>query len=300
MDLTLQTVDRFEELLQRQDTQGPYDFKSIFRTGGFFVKRASQKKLALLKRLDEPLRSVLRPGERIAFLGTGVLYSLWETYLIGSIVYYLNRRALILTNERLLLIQIDSRRRPQRLKSQILLADIERIGSSPFGNAKVRLRSGASYVFASVPRRDRKHLAELLSSLQRTATRQSETHQLEQLCPYCYAVLPGFPVACTTCGSALKSVKKAALLSLLFPGIGTIYLGYNGLGAFKVVIGAIFWLSAWTPDPRYPMTLGERAVAAVIVLGIVHALAAWASWILARKGHYPAGAPKGAPATVVP
>lgn len=295
MDLTLQLVERFEELLQRQDTQGPYDFKSIFRTGGFFVRRASQKKLVLLKRLDERLRSVLWPGERVAFLGTGVLYSALETYLVGSIIYHLNRRALILTNERLLLVQIDSRQRPQRLKSQILLADIERIGSSVFGNAKVRLRSGASYVFANVPRRDRKHLAELLSSLQHAASKQSQTHQLEQLCPYCYAVLPGHPVTCTSCGAALKSVTKATLLSLLFPGIGTIYLGYTGLGAFKVVLGALFWLSAWTPDPRYPMTMGQLAVGAIIVLAVVHALASWASWILARKGHYPAGAPKGAP-----
>ncbi len=298
MDPTLQSVERFEELLQRQDTEGPYDFKSIFRTGGFFVRRASQQKLVLLQRLDERLRSVLLPGERIAFLGTGVQYSLWESYLVGSFIYYVNRRALILTHERLILVQIDSRQRPQRLKSQVLLADIDRIGATLFGNTKMRLRSGAKYVFAYVPRRDRRHLGELLNRLQRTASRQSQTHQLEQLCPYCYAVLPGFPVTCTSCGGALKSVTKAALLSLLFPGIGTIYLGYNGLGAFKMAVGALFWLSAWTPDPRYPMTMTVRVVSAMIVLGIVHALAAWASWILARKGHYPAGAAKGTPEAV--
>lgn len=118
MDPTLQLVERFEELLQRRHDESPYDFQTMFPTGGFFVRRASQKKVVLLKRIDEPLRAMLRPGERVAYLTSGVLHSFWESYFLGTPMYYLNRKALVLTSERLVLIQIDSRQRPKRVLKQ--------------------------------------------------------------------------------------------------------------------------------------------------------------------------------------
>ena len=289
MDPTLRLVERFEELLQRKTDASPYDYQTIFPTGGFFVRRASQKKLALLKRIDEQLRTMLRPGERVAYLTSGVLHSFWESYFFGVPAYYLNRRALVLTTERLILIQIDSKNRPQQLKSQLYLSDIERLGSTGFGNAKLRLKSGKNFVFAYVPKRDRKQLSELMLSLRPRATARGEASGLEHLCPHCYTALPEHPEMCGACRGQLKSFKRAFLLSLLFPGLGTIYLGHWWFGGFKAVIGAMIWLAVLVPDPQNPMTPSERVLNAIIVLAIVHGAAALASFYLARKGHYPSG-----------
>lgn len=288
MDATLQLVERFEELVQREHDQSPYDFKSIFATGGFFVRRASQQKLRLLQRLDESLRAVLRPGERVVYLTTGVLYSFWESYFFGWAVRAINRRALILTTERLVLVQIDSRRRPRALRSQILLADIARLTRTPLGSAKLTLASGASYVFVYVPKRDRRTLADLIEKLRPAATRTSAAHGLEQLCPYCYAPVPGHPPACPVCGGRFKSPAKAALLSFLIPGLGTAYVGYWGFGIFKAVVVAFLWIGILSPDGGAPVAL----VGVAIVMGFVHGLAALTSWYLARRGHHPGAAPE--------
>lgn len=291
MDPTLRLVDRFEELLTRQHDQSPYDFKSIFQGEGFFARRASQRKLKLLKCVDEQLRAMLWPGEKVVFLSTGAPYAFWEAYLLGGAFYYLSLTALALTTERLVLIQINTRRVPQRLRSQILLTDIERIGRSAFGNSTIRLRSGKRYMLAYVPRRDRTRLTTLLTEVQPQAVKVSAEHGIEQLCPYCYAAVPGHPDACPACGGPLKSPRRAALLSLLFPGLGTIYLGYWRFGLFKVALGVLFWIGAWAPDREHPLPLAARAFGAVVVLGIVHGLASLTSYLLGRKGHYPSEAP---------
>src|SRR6266545_7678905 len=99
---------------------------------------------------------MLKPGERVAFLTSGVLYAFWEMYMYGLPMYYLNRRALILTDTRLILLQIDSRRRPKELRSQIALSAIKSVKRTGLGNTSVQLNSGTSYTIAYVPRGDRK------------------------------------------------------------------------------------------------------------------------------------------------
>lgn len=284
-DPTLQVVERFEELLPRQHDR--YAFSSIFSANGFFARRASQKKLRLLKRLDERLRGMLWPGEKVLFLATGVPYSFLEANLLGHFFYYLSLRALILTNERLILFEIDSRQRPGHLRSQLLLTDIEEIGGTGLGNTRVRLRSGKKYVLTHVPRRDRRRLSSLLTETRARASRTGQTGDIEHLCPYCAVSIAGRPAACSSCGAALKSPGKAVWLSLLFPGIGTIYLGYPRLGTLKVLVGLLIWFDLWEASTRPDIPLAVRIINAVIVIAFLHGLAALATLMLARKGHHP-------------
>ena len=293
MDPTLRMVERFEELRQRRQLDAPYDYETIFPTGGYFVRRASQKKLELLKRLDEHLRAILKPGERVRYLTTGVLYSFLESYLLGAIAYYINLRALVLTTERILLIQITSRQRPDRLKSQILLGDVERIKSTAFGNTRIKLRGGQTYLFTHVPRRDRKALAGLLGTARGGSVTVSTSGAMENLCPHCYHLVAEHPPRCPSCGGGIKSPTTALRLSALFPGLGAFYLGYHKLGVFKMLLAAMIWVGVWLPDPRNPTTLAQRVPYAVAVLAIVHLFGVGAAQYLARKGHYPA-APAGA------
>lgn len=295
MHPSLQMVEKVEELAARQRDDTPYDYRTLFPTDGMWVRRASQKRLALLKKLDEQVRAMLWPEERVVFLSTGVVHSFWESYLVGWVMYYLNRRALVLTAERLLLIQIDSRHRPRELRSQVLLRAIERFSRRLFGNTTLRLTSGTQLVFIRVPRRDRKALTELTAAAKGTATRDSAGGGLEHLCPHCYQPVAGHPKECPACKGAFKWWKKAGLLSLAFPGLGDIYLGHWRFAVLEIVVAAFFWLSivlgAVIPNPEMPTTAADIVAGVLGVFLFLHGVDAFATMHIAKKGHYPAGPP---------
>lgn len=297
MHPSLRMVEKVEELVARQRDDTPYDYRTLFPTDGMWVRRASQKKLAFLKKLDEQVRAMLWPEERVVFLSTGVVHSFWESYLVGWAMYYLNRRALVLTTERLLLIQIDSRHRPRALRSQILLRGVERFTRSLLGNTVLRLTSGTRLVFIRVPRRDRKALTELTAAGKAAATRDGAGGNLQQLCPYCYQPVAGHPKECPACKGAFKWWKKAGLLSLAFPGLGDIYLGHWQFAVLEILVAALFWtsiiLAAVVPDPEVPTTAADIVAGVLFVFLFMHGVDAFATMHIAKKGHSPAEPPVG-------
>jgi hypothetical protein len=300
---SLRLVERFDELLTRQDSQLPYDFSSLFPDGGYWTRRASQRKLAFLKKVDEAIRAMLRPDERVMYLTQAVAYSFWESYFGGLPMYYLNRRAIVLTTERVILMQIDSRRRPRALRSEVALGAIEGFRRTALGNMALRLASGTRQVFVHMPRRDRKNLVAQTMAARAKAGAAAE-RRLVHLCPHCYRVVDGFPSDCPSCKRALKSWRTAGRLSLLFPGLGNIYLGQPRFAVLEVLVAGLFWLSILLaivfPDPRAPMRAGELATSAFLGFLIFHGGDALATFHIAKKGHYPAvraPAPTAAPAS---
>lgn len=263
------------------------------------MRRASQKRLRLLKRIDEPLRAMLWPGERVVFLTSGVLYSFWESYFLGLPMYYLNRRALILTTERLILLQIDSRHRPRELRSHIRLPVIDALTRTGLGSTKIRLRSGARYSIAYVPRSDRKVLVELTRTAKGRSGKPATVDSLEHLCPHCYAAIDGHPARCPNCAGGLKSASKAGWLSLIFPGLGDFYIGHRKLAIMEMVIATVVWAGVLLPDPNAPITAAERITVAVLVFLFMHGFDSITTRFVARKGHYPGTAPAAHPASAV-
>ncbi len=292
MHPSLELVDRFDELLTRRDATLPYDFQTLFQTGGFRVRRASQKRLALLKGIDDQVRAMLHPGERVRFLTQAVAHSFWEAYWGGLPMYYLNRRALVLTTERLLLLQIDSRRHPRALRAQVRLGGISTVKRTGFGNTLMKLASGERHVFVKMPARDRKALVALLT--EHAAAPDPVAGHIENLCPFCHQPVADHPVECPACRGRFKSWHTAGVLSLLFPGVGAIYLGLKGVAALEMIVAVLIWLevvaAVAAPDPRNPLTPAQIAVTAASIVLFVHGLAALLTFHMARKGHYPAQA----------
>lgn len=286
---SLQDVKRFQELLQRTPDDGPYDYRAMFSDASFSARRASKKRLRLLKRVDAALRPMLRPGERVAFLTSGVGYSFWESYFLGLITIYLNRRAIAVTNERLILIQIDSRQRPKELRSQIALTAVAGIRRTMFGNTVITLKEGKRYVFAYVPRPDRKVLTDLLSQRPPSVTAAS-FGTLEHLCPHCYQRVAEYPDACPGCSRGFKSAHRAGLLSLLFPGLGDFYLGHRGFGMLEMLVAALIWVGALLPDPQNPATAGGQVLTGAFIFLLFHVPDSIGTRYVGRKGLYPAGA----------
>lgn len=289
MHPSLESVKKVEELLQRKDDGLPYNYPSLFPVDGFWARRASQRRLKVLKRIDEPLRALLWPDERVSFISVGVLYSFWESYFFGLPMYFLNRRALVLTNERLILIQVNSSNKPRELRAQIPLRAMARFGTTWLGNTTVKLKKGKSYTVAYLPRRDRARLAMLASQAMPKATKDSAAAAIENLCPHCFTAVPAHPDQCPACRGAFKSATKAGLLSLVFPGFGDVYIGHYGFAVFEILVASFIWLSVYVASTETSQEPLENAwIVVAFIFAFMHGADAISTWYVARKGHHPA------------
>lgn len=285
----LQSAKNFRDLLGEAPDGGPYAYSQIFSDEGVRARALSKKKFKLLKRIDPKLRPMLHEGEQVFFLTQGSAVSFWESYFLGWAMYYINRRAIVLTNERIIFIQITSRGKPRDLRSQIRYPAITKVRRTVLGNTKMLFRNGKSQVFVYIPRRDRKFLKALV---ERTSgempTAEPDAQATEELCPHCYEPVVGRPLQCPQCNGAFKSARKAAALSLLFPGLGDIYIGHWKFAVFEILFAGIIWLSVLAVAIDPTVSAGEVITIAVYIVVILHGMDSLATWYIARKGIHPA------------
>jgi hypothetical protein len=289
MHPTLEQARHFQDLLALNQHDAPYVYTSLFSDKGFRARSLSKKKFKLLRRTDEAIRPMLRPEERVQFLTFGSGVSFLESYFLGWVMYYINQRAIVLTNHRVLLLQIDSRRRPRDLRAQLQYGAIAKISRTLLGNTKVKLRNGHTHIFTRVPGADRKYLAELVRELRAKLdpiTPASATG-IEDLCPHCYQPVPNRPDTCPGCQGPFKSARKAGLLSLLFPGFGDIYIGHWKFAIIEIAVAALVWVGYFLPDPEFPRTAMEIAVGALVLFLFMHGIDALGTWYIAKKGIHP-------------
>lgn len=294
MHPVLQRADRFQDLLELEEHDAPYRFGSIFETEGWWARRHSKKKFKLLGRIDEAVRDVLEEDEEVHFLSYGSDTSGLEAYFLGFALYYLYRRAIVLTDRRILFLQINSRKKPGAFRSQLRYPAVAEVKRTLLRRARFSLRNGKSEVLKYAPRRDAGRICELVGK-RRTATLGATTGAdgVEQLCPHCYTVVEGRPRRCSRCRGSFRSARKAGLLSLLFPGFGDLYLGHRGLAVAEMLGAAAIWLvfglgalgAAAAPE-------GEASTAGMLIMGgvlfaFVHGFDALATWYIGRKAIHP-------------
>ncbi len=292
MDTILAAAAQPADLLNVSDAASPYRFDRIFGGEGFGAKRLAKQRLKLVQRIDADVRSLLAEGERVDFVSWGIDYSLVDQYFMGAWAMLVSRRALVFTDRRLLMLQIDSRRRVRELKSQVRYEAIEKRERGALGVMRLKLRDGGALNLTGVPRRDRKVLRELLDAKLGAKSADAPGLGRENLCPHCGHRVVGFPESCNRCARAFKSARKAAWLSLAFPGVGDLYLGHRLMGAFEIVGGIAAWSVLVVPlavgigaDPESLPTLG---IMAGMVFTFVHGIDSWITRRVARKGIYPA------------
>lgn len=302
--MNVQSARRFEDLLSGQAEPAPYDYGMMFKADGFFARLRSKSRFKLLQGIDARLRRVLHPGEKVFFMTPGTTVSLGEQFFVGWVAYYLNARALVFTTERVLLLAIDRSKRAGQLVSQIPYTAIASVSSTWTGMCRVKLLNKESFNFQNVPKPDRKFLADFLADIVKGTNAPFERVQgLEHLCPHCFKVVPGHPDRCPACHGRFKSPAKAALRSLIFPGLGDWYLGHRGFAVLEMLGSAFLWLAfVWLPllamalpaDPE----MGEQElepldasywITAAIIIGLSHLIDAMMTRHFARKGHHPDG-----------
>jgi hypothetical protein len=285
MNPVMQQARRFEDLLAREQQDGPYAFNTLFDRRTWAARRRSRTKFRLLKLVDAKLQAMLEDGERVRYITQGCDVSFWESYVLAWLVYFLNRRAIVVTSRRILLLQVAWRDSPLELVAQLRYSAIVRVTRTFLGNTRLHLGNARTCVFAYVPKADRRFLQSLVKW---TGQRMGQEHiGFEDLCSHCYTVVAGQPERCASCGGTFKSSRRAALLSLAFPGFGDWYLGHRKFALLEIVTAALIWLVVLMPAPNETFTTLARLVMAVFVVLFVHGADALATRYIARKGLYP-------------
>lgn len=268
---------------------------------GWRARRRTAARSRLLKKLGGKLAQVMRAGERVQFVTKGSMASGAERFFAGhAVAYHVNLRALVFTNERVILCHIGANGKPRALVSELAYASIRGLRSTWSGFCEVTLANGRTHRFSGVPRADRAYLREFLGRMMPVATvppaaLDAWSDGLVHLCPHCFTAVPGWPRACTHCGGGLKAATTAALLSFGWPGLGNWYLGHRWFAVFEMLGAVLFWLvfvvrplrAELTTAYELPLGMGFWLPALTLV-GVGHLLAAAVTFRFARKGHHPA------------
>jgi hypothetical protein len=261
---------------------------------GWFAGRNHARRLKAIAGVRGILARALVPGERVRFVTLGVRYSLVEMYFQGHFAMLNNSYVLVLTSQRLLMLQVHGRKlRSSDLKNDIPLAAIQ---SAKGRVLQLRLADRKKVRFSGIAGQDRKHLQKLITEA-RSDTPAPAERGMRHLCPGCLKVIPGRAgetVQCPNdaCRIPLRSARRAAAMSALMPGVGDLYLRHfvSGTQEFLgsmvgLLIVAIVWL----------MAAYARSEESLIMAGVITTLCFVLPRIIdypltlhmARKGHVP-------------
>ena len=278
---------RLEDLAAQDGPNGPYVLRSILAADTWRQRRRSRLKLGILRRVDPALRAMLAEGERVVFLTWGSFSSVWEMALGGWATQLINRRAIVVTERRLLLLQISARGKPRLVRAQIAYGSVNEVTTTFFGNLWIHFRDGSRQMVAGVPRADRAPLRAAVGRMAQLSPPSAEGG-VQNLCPHCHAVVDGDAPSCAACNGPFKSPRHAMLLSFLFPGMGDVYLGHKGFAALEMAAAGFFWLALLTLafDPSLPPTAFYVTLGLVVLL--MHGMDAVATRHVATGGRYPA------------
>lgn len=297
---TLQNTKRYEALLGTDVEAAPYEFALLFKADGWLARGRAKNRYKLLKAIDPKLRKMLHQDERVYFATSGTTANAAEQFFSGAAMSQaINRRALVFTTERVLLLQIDSKKRPRELVSQITYASIAEVKATWNGYCQLRFHNKSKLNFIGVPKADRKQLAGLLGDMLKAGEAPTSAVSglaLEHLCPHCFVPVPGHPESCPHCQGRFKLARTAMLRSLLFPGLGDLYLGHRAFAGLEMLGAAIFWYVmvvaplAGIADENGKVTQTDTVywgIAALMIAGM-HGLDAIMTRQFALKGHHPA------------
>jgi hypothetical protein len=226
-----------------------------------------------------------------------------EYFISGPYAFSINGRAILFTTQRIVLLQIrgikklistqilslkEEEIKPLKLRFQIPYSGITKIGRTRLGNCRMSLKNGKILTFAYVPKRDCEFMQKEIENIKsKHLFSPSGAEGLENLCPYCYSTIEGYPKNCRSCWGTFKSASKAGWLSFLFPGLGDFYLGYYGFALLKIIIFSLLWAGILSGALFRNLKFLDPTAAALLFFICMHGInSIWAHHI-AKKGIYP-------------
>lgn len=282
--------EKLRAQIARLRSDGPYVWSWLFpKVAGLGTGGDIKRRVNMLAGLEPRLEYLLFPDERIEFVTTGALNSFFEQVFMGVWSQVVNRTLFVFTNLRLILINSDARGNAKTLMWQIPYHRMQKYGAGTLtGHVKINTLGGSSFSFISVPGADRKRLRDYMEA--RLA--QTQHHGLpfpahadrDPLCAQCATPIPPGVQACPECGDPFINPVTPALLSLLLPGLGNLYLGHRLMAvmeaaAYAFLIGNMALVIA-------KVGVGGLIIAVPIV-AIANATDAMITLHVAKKGRLP-------------
>lgn len=216
------------------------------RSGKYQNDLNRQKTKLILATAPLLIDRLLAKGEKVHRIASGIAYFRFEIpYANGLLTWPLNYYALVATNRRLLLINLDYHlTRPDRYVFQIPMGEIAEVSRGFYGGSLiVKTKAGQLWNFTTVKRALATELTEFIREfITNTEPPAPEADLYRQLCPVCFQPVPERMPSCPHCHASYKSVAEAIKKSLLLPGLGTLYLAYNFLGISEMLGYLMTWL----------------------------------------------------------
>lgn len=274
-------ADSFQDLLAVPGGDGVYRFTTMFREAEWRERRAAKRNFKLLKRMDGEIRDTLASGEWVHFLTTSRGLSFWERWVVGW------RRAVVLTDSRMLLFQLDSWGWPRPLRTQLSYDSVEGVEVERWGRIRIALAGGGSLALRGVHRDDRETVTEILNRHSLPILGEEHASGLQHLCPYCALALEGRPGSCPRCLRDFKRPWIAALLSLLVPGLGNYYLDHKVFAVLELLAALALWIAYLFVAEMWGYPEVRTLLDPRWVFGAIHGSDAVWSWYVGRRGIYP-------------
>ncbi|MEW6666922.1 MAG: zinc-ribbon domain-containing protein [Thermodesulfobacteriota bacterium] len=268
----------------RELTSPRLDYGEIFKPkkDGRYKSGLNKYKLKVLKSIQGILGKVLHEEERVLRIGSGTAYYPAEIFFgNGYLTMLYNRYAILATNQRALLINIDHRmRRPTHYLFQVPYHNLKKVTlSSLFGRLTLKVMKGKKRTLTGIKRAAAKELSLLFKERKEEAEKAASSEGvLENLCPSCFVPLGPGLIKCTQCEAGFKEPKKAMLRSLLLPGLGDLYLGHRFLGILEIIGSVLVWAIV-----ILNLLAGEYFI--LILLVLVNGIDALLTYHMAKKGY---------------
>ncbi|NTV13379.1 MAG: hypothetical protein HGA96_05540 [Desulfobulbaceae bacterium] len=216
------------------------------RHGGYRNHLNGYKAKLILATAPLLIDRILAKNESVHRIASGIAYFRFEIpYANGLLTWPLNYYALVATNYRLLLLNLDYHlTRPDRYAFQIPIGEITEISRGLYGSSLIiKTTEGQVWDFTTVKR----ELAEELSGFiqERLTTEEANTPRADfspQLCPACFQPVPERILSCPHCLTPYKSASYASKKSLVLPGLGAFYLSFPSLGIAEMLGYLLTWL----------------------------------------------------------
>jgi hypothetical protein len=260
------------------------DFGEIFKPkkNGKYKNGLNKYKIKVIKSVQGILEKVLNKGERVLRIGSGTAYYPVEVFLgNGYLTMMYNRYAILATNQRALLINIDRRmKKPTHYLFQVPYQNLKKVASSSlFGHITLKMIKGKNRTITGIKRAVAKEISQFFKERKEDASSTASSGgMLENLCPSCFSSLGTGLVKCTQCEGEFKDPKKAMLRSLIFPGLGDLYLGHRFLGIMEMLGSVLVWAVV-----IMGILAGQYGV--IILLVIFNGFDALLTYHMAKKGY---------------
>lgn len=253
---------------------------------GRYKTRLNKLKLKLLGAVQAPLEALLEQDEQVLHVAAATAYYPVELFFGNGLLTTLyNRYVVVGTNRRLVAVNTNYRMtKPTHYLFQFPYHTIKKISRGLFGTSLALTRKkGKRRIFISLKRTLSAEMKKFISgNIDPSLGLDAKPIPHENLCPACYKALPGKISSCPNCRTQFKNPRKAALLSLLLPGLGDIYLGHRFLGGLEL-LGALFvWsIVAILLLSNEPAGIGM----AIFLLLIYNGFDSLLTLHMAKKGH---------------